>query len=835
MDSASIWDIYAGAKKLLPLYDRMQNRSLRQECISVQSTKHDNKISKMHNSNTKDPLGNDNTYLNYTNNEDIVSLDLLTPLSSSPSNFPLYSHANSNSTSTLHNNNNTINANNGKNSSNSNRAGRNNSNETIITPTSMIESPNNDDANTTNNNSKKPEPGDNFKNYAFSNINDFHGDGDDDVLLNDVDLDIFKELQRISEAGDLDSNISLGTNINLNSNPISPSEDFNNSLNLENKYINNNTSHNNITNATNTNNNNTNGLRTDNNNTTNSINPLQITIKPLDIKIKSDTSVFMNNQNILSNKPLNSNSNSNTKFINNNFNTNTNTNTTNNTNTNTNTKKSVKLKTPKTFNIIETPSASLLGSTPPPNKLQTDARQARLISSSAPTKDDAKKLLTKCNNCCTTKTPLWRKDPNGNTLCNACGLFLKLHGTMRPLSLKTDVIKKRNSKRQSISAQGEGYKNISNFSSNSNLSSSISKNSLNSYVYYSQSVPNANNMNTFSNPQQFQSQYQLPLKSANGSSISSTPNTSSTMSSKATNSSMPVGQMNQQSQFQFQSPSQSRAKNVPILPKPAKEISLPNTPNSSSFTNGSLPTQPQDIPHFKRRKSKLGLSTSQNSQPSSPLTTVSFSPSSTTSHSPYNNFNNSPAINMTNLVTGSPANSSSFNGPRSLSRNNSISSASSYNLYQDINNKRGLSYSNINALSSFALSTNSNLTMGLNNFNLGNNNATANNANLNNSFASPISPASTSSPNSSFPSSTNISQRQQRSSNFSNLSAGMNAIKVSSNLNSANAKSGLSNCIVSMNDDNETISDNKISDNGINNNNDKNINMDDLDWLKFDI
>ena len=29
-------------------------------------------------------------------------------------------------------------------------------------------------------------------------------------------------------------------------------------------------------------------------------------------------------------------------------------------------------------------------------------------------------------------------------MCNACGLFLRLHGTNRPLSLKTDVIKKRN-------------------------------------------------------------------------------------------------------------------------------------------------------------------------------------------------------------------------------------------------------------------------------------------------------------------------------------------------------------------------------------------------------
>lgn len=51
---------------------------------------------------------------------------------------------------------------------------------------------------------------------------------------------------------------------------------------------------------------------------------------------------------------------------------------------------------------------------------------------------------TECTNCATQTTPLWRRDPAGQPLCNACGLFLKLHGVTRPLSLKTDVIKKRN-------------------------------------------------------------------------------------------------------------------------------------------------------------------------------------------------------------------------------------------------------------------------------------------------------------------------------------------------------------------------------------------------------
>ncbi|QIX01060.1 hypothetical protein AMS68_006577 [Peltaster fructicola] len=57
---------------------------------------------------------------------------------------------------------------------------------------------------------------------------------------------------------------------------------------------------------------------------------------------------------------------------------------------------------------------------------------------------DSNGMPTTCTNCFTQTTPLWRRNPEGHPLCNACGLFLKLHGVVRPLSLKTDVIKKRN-------------------------------------------------------------------------------------------------------------------------------------------------------------------------------------------------------------------------------------------------------------------------------------------------------------------------------------------------------------------------------------------------------
>ncbi|KAK9353916.1 hypothetical protein V1523DRAFT_172474 [Lipomyces doorenjongii] len=41
-----------------------------------------------------------------------------------------------------------------------------------------------------------------------------------------------------------------------------------------------------------------------------------------------------------------------------------------------------------------------------------------------------------CSNCGTTRTPLWRRAPDGTTICNACGLYLKARNISRPVNLK---------------------------------------------------------------------------------------------------------------------------------------------------------------------------------------------------------------------------------------------------------------------------------------------------------------------------------------------------------------------------------------------------------------
>ncbi|KAJ2147270.1 GATA type transcriptional activator of nitrogen-regulated proteins [Coemansia sp. RSA 562] len=52
-------------------------------------------------------------------------------------------------------------------------------------------------------------------------------------------------------------------------------------------------------------------------------------------------------------------------------------------------------------------------------------------------------ITPKCFNCGAEHTPLWRRDPSDNIICNACGLYHKLHDKPRPVAMRR-AIKRRN-------------------------------------------------------------------------------------------------------------------------------------------------------------------------------------------------------------------------------------------------------------------------------------------------------------------------------------------------------------------------------------------------------
>ncbi|RHZ54524.1 hypothetical protein Glove_426g76 [Diversispora epigaea] len=71
---------------------------------------------------------------------------------------------------------------------------------------------------------------------------------------------------------------------------------------------------------------------------------------------------------------------------------------------------------------------------PPPQQLSQPVVTIVPPSSEAP---------IRCVNCAQTQTPLWRKNEKGQPICNACGLYAKLHNRDRPVAMRKAKIQRR--------------------------------------------------------------------------------------------------------------------------------------------------------------------------------------------------------------------------------------------------------------------------------------------------------------------------------------------------------------------------------------------------------
>ncbi|KAL0281330.1 UNVERIFIED_CONTAM: hypothetical protein PYX00_002348 [Menopon gallinae] len=76
-----------------------------------------------------------------------------------------------------------------------------------------------------------------------------------------------------------------------------------------------------------------------------------------------------------------------------------------------------------------------------------------------------KRAGLQCTNCKTMTTSLWRRNALGEPVCNACGLYFKLHGINRPLAMKKDSIQTRKRKPRDAS-KTEGLNNVTSPISN---------------------------------------------------------------------------------------------------------------------------------------------------------------------------------------------------------------------------------------------------------------------------------------------------------------------------------------------------------------------------------
>ncbi|CAJ0564860.1 unnamed protein product, partial [Mesorhabditis spiculigera] len=102
---------------------------------------------------------------------------------------------------------------------------------------------------------------------------------------------------------------------------------------------------------------------------------------------------------------------------------------------------------------------------PVPTSQPSSSKSASRAQKQKPATSSSRRQGLVCSNCNGTNTTLWRRNAEGEPVCNACGLYYKLHNIHRPISMKKEgTLQTRKRKPKSSETSSGGKKRSSNHS-----------------------------------------------------------------------------------------------------------------------------------------------------------------------------------------------------------------------------------------------------------------------------------------------------------------------------------------------------------------------------------
>ncbi|CAF1554604.1 unnamed protein product, partial [Adineta steineri] len=104
----------------------------------------------------------------------------------------------------------------------------------------------------------------------------------------------------------------------------------------------------------------------------------------------------------------------------------------------------------------------------------SSANNSLVNAAHKPVLSGARRSGLQCANCQTQNTTLWRRNSEGEPVCNACGLYYKLHQIARPMNMVKPGIQTRRRKQKNNNGNGSGANSNSKSKHNKHITSTTS-------------------------------------------------------------------------------------------------------------------------------------------------------------------------------------------------------------------------------------------------------------------------------------------------------------------------------------------------------------------------